>query len=72
MFVAIYLLLLRAGKVLLLRRHNPGYEDGNYSIIAGHVDPGEHVKLTQALIREAAEEAGMQLNEEEVHFVHVI
>jgi 8-oxo-dGTP diphosphatase len=48
----------------------PGYEDGNYSVIAGHVDPGERV--TQALVREAAEEAGIQLNEEEVHFVHVI
>ena len=57
MFVAVYLLLLREGHVLLLRRHNTGYEDGNYSVIAGHVDPGERV--TQALVREAAEEAGI-------------
>jgi ADP-ribose pyrophosphatase YjhB (NUDIX family) len=69
MFVAVYLLLLRERQVLL-RRHNTGYEDGNYSVRAGHVDPGERV--TQALVREAAEEAGRQLDEEEVHFVHVI
>ena len=69
-FVAAYLLLLRDGQVLLLRRYNTGYEDGNYSVIAGHVDPGERV--TQALIREAAEEAGIQLDEEDVHFVHAI
>ena len=56
MFVAVYLLLLREGQVLLLRRHNTGYEDGNYSVIAGHVEPGE--RITQALVREAAEEAG--------------
>jgi 8-oxo-dGTP pyrophosphatase MutT (NUDIX family) len=68
--VAVYLLLLREGQVLLLRRHNTGYEDGNYSVIAGHVDPGE--RITQALVREAAEEAGIQLNEEEARFVHVI
>ena len=70
MFVAVYLLLLREGQVLLLRRHNTGYEDGKYSVIAGHVDPEERV--TQALIREAAEEAGIQLDEDEVHFVRVI
>ena len=69
-FVAVYLLLLREGQVLLLRRHNTGYEDGKYSVIAGHVDPGE--RITQALIREAAEEAGIQLDAEEVHFVCVI
>jgi 8-oxo-dGTP pyrophosphatase MutT (NUDIX family) len=70
MFVAVYLLLLREGQVLLLRRHNTEYEDGKYSVIAGHVEPREHV--TQALVREAAEEAGIQLDEEEVHFVRVI
>jgi 8-oxo-dGTP diphosphatase len=70
MCVAVYLLLLHEGQVLLLRRHNTGYEDGNCSVIAGHVDAGERV--TQALVREAAEEAGIQLNEEEVHFVHVL
>lgn len=45
MFVAVYLLLLRERQVLL-RRHNIGYEDGNYSVMAGHVDLGERV--TQA------------------------
>jgi hypothetical protein len=33
MFVAAYLLLLKDGKVLLLRRHNTGYEDGNYGTV---------------------------------------
>jgi len=70
MFVAVYLLLLREGQVLLLRRYNTGYEDGNYSVIAGHVDPGERV--TQALVREAAEEAGIQLDAEAVQCVHVM
>lgn len=70
MFAAAYLLLLRDGQVLLLRRYNTGYEDGNYSVIAGHVDPGERV--TQALVREAAEEAGIQLAEAAVQCVHVM
>ena len=70
MFVAVYLLPLREGQVLLLRRHNTGYEDGNYSVITGHVEPGERVM--QALSREAAEEAGIQLDAKEVHFVCVI
>jgi len=59
MFVAVYLLLLRDGQVLLLRRHNTGYEDGNSRVIAGHVERDERV--TTALVREAAEEVGIQL-----------
>ena len=59
MFVAVYLLLLREEQVLLRQRHNTGYEDGSYSAIAGHVEPDE--RITHALVREAAEEAGIRL-----------
>lgn len=54
---AAYLTLFRDNKVLLLRRCNTGYEDGNYSMVAGHVDQGE--TFTQAIIRESNEEAGI-------------
>jgi 8-oxo-dGTP pyrophosphatase MutT (NUDIX family) len=70
MFVAVYLLLLREGRVLLLRRHNTGYEDGNYSVIAGHVERDE--RITHALVREAAEEAGIRLSASDLQFVHVM
>jgi 8-oxo-dGTP diphosphatase len=56
------LLLIRDGKVCLLRRSNTGYEDGKYCFIAGHKDEGE--TLVQAMVREAAEEAGIIIKPE--------
>ena len=35
-----HLLLLKDEQVLLLRRENTGYEDGNYSVVAGHIEGG--------------------------------
>jgi 8-oxo-dGTP diphosphatase len=70
MLVAIYLLLLREGQVLLLRRRQTGYEDGNYSLIAGHVERDE--RLITALIREAAEEVGITPEEQDVQFLSVM
>ncbi len=67
---ASYLTLIKDNKILLLRRFNTGYEDGNYSMIAGHVDPGE--TFTQCIIREAEEEAGILLKPEDLKVIHVM
>lgn len=67
---ASYLTLLKDNQILLLRRANTGYEDGKYSMVAGHVDPGEH--FTNCIIREAEEEAGIKLKTEDLKVVHVM
>jgi len=56
---AVHLFLLRDQQVLLLRRYQTGYEDGNYSVIAGHLEGGEEIKA--AMAREAWEETGIIL-----------
>jgi len=68
--VTVHMLFLQEGKILLLRRCNTGYEDGSYSLVAGHVDAGE--TITQAAIREAMEEAGVFLQLEDLQVVHVM
>ena len=67
---ACHLFLIRENKILLLRRFNTGYEDGNYSVIAGNLNGNESVKM--AMIREAKEEAGIDLNESNLKFVQVM
>ena len=68
--VAVHLFFLRDQQVLLLRRFNTGYEDGNYSVVAGHVEAGETV--TQAAVREASEEIGVLLTAHDIQIVHVM
>lgn len=68
--VAVHLILIENGKILLLRRYNTGYEDGNYSVVAGHIDGNESV--IRAMQREALEEAGIKIKEEDLRIVHVM
>ncbi|MGB0757494.1 MAG: NUDIX hydrolase [Patescibacteria group bacterium] len=67
---ASYLVLFQDDQVLLLRRHNTGYEDGNYSLVAGHVESGEN--FTDCVIREAKEEAGVIVHPDHLQVVHVM
>lgn len=61
---------MRGDEILLLRRRNTGYEDGNYSMIAGHLDGGEPVK--DAMIREAREEVGVEIDAVDLDVAHVM
>lgn len=68
---AVYLLLIKENKILLLKRQNTGYEDAKYSLVSGHIDGNETIK--QAMIREAKEEAGIIIHEEDIEiatFLH--
>jgi ADP-ribose pyrophosphatase YjhB (NUDIX family) len=65
-----HLILIKNGKILLLRRFNTGWSDGQYSVVAGHLDGNE--TFLQAMIREAKEEAGIELSMDDIEVVHVV
>ena len=68
---AVHLFLINEeGKFLLARRFNTGYEDGNFSVIAGHVEEGE--TNVSAMCREAKEEANIHIEKDDIEFAHVM
>jgi 8-oxo-dGTP pyrophosphatase MutT (NUDIX family) len=68
--VAVHLFFIRGGEVLLVRRYQTGWRDGEYSVPAGHVEAGE--TITAAAIREACEEVGVALDPSDLEVVHVM
>lgn len=67
---AVHLFLLKHDQILLLRRFNTGYEDGNYSVVAGHLEGDE--TATAGMCREAQEEAGIIVRPADLKFAHVM
>ncbi|HTH93352.1 MAG TPA: NUDIX domain-containing protein [Candidatus Paceibacterota bacterium] len=65
----VYMLIEKDDKLLIMRRCNTGYEDGKYQIPAGHAEEGE--LPSEALIREAKEEAGIDIAHDDFELAHV-
>lgn len=67
---ASYLFLRRGDEILLMLRQNTGYYDGWYTVPAGHIEEGE--LPSEAMIREAKEEIGIDLDPASVRPVHAM
>lgn len=66
---AVYLVLRDNDSILLSKRANTGYQDGMYSLAAGHLDGDE--TLETALCREASEELSIVIKPADLHLVHI-
>jgi len=67
---SVYLLLVDGDSILLSRRFQTGYEDGNYGLVAGHAEGGETFR--EALVREAFEEAGIRVEPGQLEHAHTM
>ncbi len=68
--VTVHLLFIRENQILIARRFNTGYRDGEYSVPAGHLDGGETV--ITAGMREAKEEVGVTIEAGDMTFSSVM
>lgn len=66
--LAAYVLLERDGQILMARRYNTGYADGQYQMPSGHIEKDEYP--VEAAIREAKEEVGVDIAPEDLVCVH--
>jgi len=69
-YIACYLYLKKDGKVLLSRRFNAAYQNGNYTMVSGHIEEGENA--ITAMAREAKEEAGIDIALDDLRVVHLV
>ncbi|MGW1006457.1 NUDIX hydrolase [Streptomyces sp. NPDC002520] len=68
--IGVHLILQREDKVLLGLRAGTGWRDGHYHVPAGHLEAGE--TATAGAVREAEEELGLSLREQDLELVHTV
>lgn len=67
---AVFMIFRDDGKVLMLRRVNTGWRDGEYTLPSGHIDGNETARASAA--REAKEEVNALIDPANLKFVHVV
>lgn len=68
--VAVYVMLIKGNNILLARRFQTGWQDGNYTLPSGHLDPDE--TIAGAAIRETKEEVDATVQSEDLRIVHTM
>lgn len=68
-YIACFVVLEKDRKVAMVLRKNTGWMDGYYGLPAGKVEYGE--PYAPAAVREAKEEAGVDIDVNDLQFVHV-
>lgn len=68
--INVHLIVWRGEDVLLSLRQNTGHCDDCYGMIAGHVEDDE--SASSAMVREAYEEAGIQLDPGDLKMVYIM
>ena len=69
-YICVYLILREENKILLSLRQNTKFEDGKWSLVAGHVEENE--SATNAMVREAEEEANIKILPENIKVVYMM